>query len=177
MTPASPPGRRRSLSIAEVLCLFAIVAVGLGVRALYLQAARQTPGYVWEDPDGYMGQALKLADPVRGWTWTFDAVTYDIEGRRHALPPGYSVFLSVFALFPGFPLTAQIAQVLLSAVSICLVFALGRLDPHLGHGPARGRGLRAVGSDHLQRVVDVAGNRLSPADAAGLLPAGTGDRR
>ena len=46
----------------------------------------------------------------------------------------YSVFLSIFALFPGFPLTAQIAQVALSIASIVLVFALGRRL----HSPASG---------------------------------------
>lgn len=38
----------------------------------------------------------------------------------------YSVFLSVFALWPGFPLSAQVAQIGLAVVSIALVFALGR---------------------------------------------------
>ena len=38
----------------------------------------------------------------------------------------YSVFLSMFALCPGFPLSAQVAQVGLAVVSIALVFALGR---------------------------------------------------
>jgi hypothetical protein len=111
-----------------------ILAVGLALRLAYFVHARQTPGYAWEDPDGYMTQALKLAGHGTGWRWTFDAVTYDIEGRRHALPPGYSIFLSLFAVFPGFPLTAQIAQILLALVTITLVFELGRLV----HSPASG---------------------------------------
>ena len=72
-----------------------------------------------------MTQAIRLGGRD-GWAWTFDAVTYTINGQRHALPPMYSVFLSMFALWPGFPLSAQVAQVGLSVVSIALVFALGR---------------------------------------------------
>jgi hypothetical protein len=104
-----------------------VVYVGLAIRISYLEHARQTPGYTWEDPDGYMGQALKLAQYGAGWRWTFEAVTYDIEGRRHALPPGYSIFLSAFALGPGFPRSAQLAQILLAGVTMVLMFALGRL--------------------------------------------------
>ena len=72
-----------------------------------------------------MTQAIRLGGRD-GWAWTFDAVTYTINGQRHALPPMYSVFLSMFALWPGFPLSAQVAQVGLAVVSIALVFALGR---------------------------------------------------
>jgi 4-amino-4-deoxy-L-arabinose transferase-like glycosyltransferase len=103
-----------------------VLTIGMGIRLAYFTAAVSSPGYSWEDPDGYMVQAVNL---VRDgdWRWTFDAVTYDIEGRRHALPPGYSVFLSFFALFPGFPLTAQVAQVLLAGVAMLLIYDLGRL--------------------------------------------------
>jgi hypothetical protein len=110
----------------QLVCLGAILAIGFTIRLSYLVYARQTPGYTWEDPDGYARQARKLARPDAGWRWTFDAVTYDIAGRRHALPPAYSVFLSAFALWPGFPFTAQVGQVLLGVAAIALVFALGR---------------------------------------------------
>lgn len=102
-----------------------ILTVGLAVRIVYLVHALHSPGYVWEDPDGYARQAMRLAGPD-GWSWTFQAVTYLINGQRHALPPLYSVFLSVFALFPGFPVTALAAQVVLAAGANGVVFALGR---------------------------------------------------
>ena len=81
--------------------LVLIAAVGLAIRLTALYDALQSPGYTWEDPDRYMIQALRLAGDGH-WRWTFDAVTYAINGQRHALPPMYSVFLSIFALFPGF---------------------------------------------------------------------------
>jgi len=117
----APAGTTR----AQVGILLLILLFGLAVRLTALVGALHTPGYTWEDPDGYMAQAIRLAGPD-GWAWTFEAVTYIINGQRHALPPGYSVFLSLFALWPGFPLSAQVAQICLSVVSIALVFALGR---------------------------------------------------
>ena len=122
---ASAAGAPLGLTRAQIATLALIAAVGLAIRLTALYDALQSPGYRWEDPDGYMTQALRLAGDGR-WRWTFDAVTYAINNQRHALPPMYSVFLSIFALFPGFPLTAQIAQVVLSIASILLVFALGR---------------------------------------------------
>ena len=124
-TPPGAPARAQLVTRAHVVTLLAILAFGFAVRLIALVNALHTPGYTWEDPDGYMAQALKLAG-ADGWAWTFDAVTYTINGQHHALPPMYSVFLSLFALWPGFPLSAQVAQVLLAVVSIALVFALGR---------------------------------------------------
>ena len=118
---------------AHRAALIAIVAAGLALRLAYFAHAVHTPGYTWEDPDKYIAQAMRLAGPD-GWRWTYRAVTYTINGQRHALPPMYSVFLSLFVLFPGFPLTAQIAQIFLSAAAIWLVFALGRL----AHTPRAG---------------------------------------
>jgi hypothetical protein len=122
MLSRSEPVLRRS----HLVWLGLILAAGLALRAAYFEDARHTAGYAWEDPDQYVTKALTLVGPGGHWRWTFDAVTYDLEGRRHALPPGYSIFLSLFALFPGFPLTAQIAQILLAVASIALVFDLGR---------------------------------------------------
>jgi hypothetical protein len=119
LTPARP------LSRPQLALLLAIMAVGAALRALALVHAVRSPGYVWEDPDGYLAQGVRLAGPD-GWAWTFDAVTYTINGQHHALPPGYSIFLSLFALWPGFPLTAQIGQLVLAVLTIPLLFALGR---------------------------------------------------
>jgi 4-amino-4-deoxy-L-arabinose transferase-like glycosyltransferase len=73
-----------------------------------------------------MEDALELAGYGDGWHWTFEAVRHSVEGRHYALPPLYQVFLSVFALFPFFPLTAQFGQVVLATLAIALVFELGR---------------------------------------------------
>jgi 4-amino-4-deoxy-L-arabinose transferase-like glycosyltransferase len=125
-SPSSPLDRTRTaVTRRQIITLLLILTFGLGVRLTALVNALQTPGYAWQDPDGYMTQALRLAGRD-GWAWTFDAVTYTINGQHHALPPMYSVFLSMFALWPGFPLSAQVAQVCLAVVSIALVFALGR---------------------------------------------------
>lgn len=104
-----------------------ILTGALALRVSYFTAAIHTPGYVWQDPDGYVEQALRLSNKGQHWAWTFKAVTFGINGREHALPPGYPVFLSFFAMFPGFPRTAQVAQILLAVGSVALVFLLGRL--------------------------------------------------
>ena len=119
LSPTAAPISRR-----ELAALGAIVLVGLVLRLAYFLHAVHTAGFAWEDPDGYMAQAVRLVRHGR-WAWTFAATTYSINGQVHALPPGYSVFLSLFAMFPGFPLTAEIAQVLVAVLSIPLVFALG----------------------------------------------------
>ena len=125
LTSSLPDGARTGLTRRQIITLLAILIFGLGVRLTALVNALHSPGYSWQDPDGYMTQAIRLGGRD-GWAWTFDAVTYTINGQRHALPPMYSVFLSMFALWPGFPLSAQVAQVGLAVVSIALVFALGR---------------------------------------------------
>ena len=107
------------------VALGVIVALGLLLRTVYFFSAVHSDGFVWADPDGYIGQALRLVR--RGeWVWNFSAIVYTFNGHRYALPPGYFVFLSLFMLFPRFPLTAEVAQLLLGVISIPLVFALGR---------------------------------------------------
>jgi 4-amino-4-deoxy-L-arabinose transferase-like glycosyltransferase len=85
------------------------------------------PRFQWIDPDDYMGSALALAGGGEAWQWSFDAVRHSVEGQHFALPPLYPAFLSFFALFPAFPFSAQVAQILLGTVSIALTFELGRL--------------------------------------------------
>jgi 4-amino-4-deoxy-L-arabinose transferase-like glycosyltransferase len=113
--------------------LAAILCTAFAIRLWYLLTVTATPGFVWDDPDGYVEHGLTL---VRGgrWHWTFDAVQYSIAGRQHALPPLYAVFLSAFIAFPHFPLTARLAQILLAVVAVALVFALGRII----HSPRAG---------------------------------------
>jgi hypothetical protein len=129
-------------SRSDYLWLAAILLVAAALRVGYLFYAMHTPDYTWGDPDGYIGQAQRLTAGGE-WRWTFDAVTYQINGRRHALPPGFSVFLSFFLLFPGFPLSAQLAFIGLGLVSIALLFDLGRLV----HSPRAG--LLAAGGSAL----------------------------
>jgi hypothetical protein len=111
-----------------------IVMAGFAVRLAYLNHAVSTPGFAWDDPDGYMRQALRLANGGAGWRWTFEAVIYHYNYQDYVLPPLYTVFLSVFALFPNFPFSALVAQVVLNSLAILLVFELGRLI----HSPAAG---------------------------------------
>ena len=75
-----------------------------------------------------------LARGPGGWHWTFDAVRYQINGQVHALPPLYSVMLSLLALMPGLPRSALIVHVVLSTIAIGFVYGLGRLV----HSPAGG---------------------------------------
>jgi hypothetical protein len=84
------------------------------------------PGYRWVDPDSYERKARDLARGDDGWQWSFDAVRHTVDGRDYALPPLYPTFLSAFAVFPGFPRSAQVGQVLLSSLSIVLVFFMAR---------------------------------------------------
>jgi hypothetical protein len=109
------------------IALAFVIAIGFALRIAYLISVLRAPGFVWGDPDGYLDHALLLARGPHGWHWTFDAVKYEIKGQVHALPPLYTVFLSVIALFPGLPQTAQLAQVLVSTAAIFVMFQLGRL--------------------------------------------------
>ncbi len=109
-----------------VLCLSFIVLLGLSLRLAYLLHVTLDPGFTWVDPDHYMRKVLDLARGEDGWHWSFDAVRHSVEGRHYTLPPLYPFFLSLFALFPHYPLTAQIGQALLATLSILLLFDLGR---------------------------------------------------
>jgi 4-amino-4-deoxy-L-arabinose transferase-like glycosyltransferase len=113
------------MSSRHYFVLVLLVTLGAALRLTYLLSAVHSPGFVWQDPDRYIGQAMHLVR--RGeWHWTFNAVMYSFGGQRHALPPGYPIFLSWFLRFPGFPLTALVAQAVLATGSIGLVFSLGR---------------------------------------------------
>jgi hypothetical protein len=115
------------------LALAVILAAGFGIRLVYLLLAVRTPGFRWEDPDGYLEHALLLVR-AGGWHWTFDVAKYEVHGQVYALPALYSIFLSVIALFPGLPFSAQLAQIVLSTIAIALLFTLGRML----HSPATG---------------------------------------
>jgi hypothetical protein len=137
-------GRRHYLWLAVLLLVAGALRVG------YLHHAMHTPDYTWGDPDGYIEQARRLT-AGGGWRWTFDAVTYEIDQRRHALPPGFSVFLSFFLLFPGFPLSAQLAFIGLALLSIALLFDLGRLV----HSPRAGLIAAAASALAVHNIIGV----------------------
>jgi 4-amino-4-deoxy-L-arabinose transferase-like glycosyltransferase len=108
------------------LALAAILATGLTIRLAYLLSAVRRPGFRWDDPVGYLEHALLLARDD-GWHWTFDVAKYAVGGQVFALPPLYSIFLSVLALFPGLPLSALLAQIALSMMATALVYMVGRM--------------------------------------------------
>jgi len=126
------------------------MVLGLALRAGYLNYAIQTPEYTWEDPDGYIERARRLVRSGE-WRWTFDAATYRIVNRRHALPPGFSVVLSLFLQYPGFPLSAQIAFMLLGIASLALIFELGRLV----HSPRAGLIAAAASAVAVHNIIGV----------------------
>lgn len=125
MGEASAAGRRRS---GTGTWLGAILLLGLSLRLGYLLHAVSLPGYAWHDPDSYASKAVELANGSSGsgWEWSFDAVRHSVSGRDYLLPPLYPAFLSLFARFPGYPLSAQVGQIVLGTLAIGLVFLLGR---------------------------------------------------
>lgn len=111
----------------SVLTLALIVLFGFGVRMAYLLHATSQPRYEWVDPDHYLLKGARLAGDGSGWRWTFEAVRHSSYDQRfYVLPPAYPVFLSLFAMFPGYPFTAQVGQLLMSTATIVLLFFLGR---------------------------------------------------
>lgn len=109
------------------MTLALLVLLGFGARVGYLLHATSEPGYEWVDPDHYELKGRLLAQDGAGWRWSFDAVRHSSYDQRfYVLPPAYPVFLSLFALFPGYPFTAQVGQVILSSATVLLMFFLGR---------------------------------------------------
>jgi 4-amino-4-deoxy-L-arabinose transferase-like glycosyltransferase len=121
MTPSADGGSRRT-----ALWLGVLVSVGLALRVGYLVHATSQPGFHWDDPDSYMRHGQRLATGEGGWHFDFEAVEHRVEGGRYALPPLYPLFLSLFALFPGYPFNAQVAQAMIAGLSVALVFVLGK---------------------------------------------------
>ncbi len=121
MTSSPERTDRRTLVL-----LGAIVCFGLFLRLSYLAHATGRPGYRLDDPDSYLRQGERIALGASGWRFDFEVVEHAVEGRRYALPPLYPVFLSFFALLPGFPINALIGQVILAALGCLAVFLLGR---------------------------------------------------
>jgi hypothetical protein len=119
MTSSANGGSRR-------LWLGVVLAVGLGVRLAYVAYATSQPGFFWEDPDSYMRHGERLASGAEGWHFDFEAVEHHVEGGRYVLPPLYPVFLSLFALFPGYPVNAIVGQAFLATLVVVLLFLLGR---------------------------------------------------
>ena len=115
------------MSKRTVGTLALIVLLGFSVRIAYLLQVTSQPRYQWVDPDHYKLKGRVLAQDGQGWRWTFDAVQHASYGQRsYVLPPAYPVFSSLFALFPGYPFTAQVGQVFMSTATIALLFFLGR---------------------------------------------------
>lgn len=118
--PAADRDRRRAL-----IALVALVLIGVALRLIALYDVRVLERFAWSDPDQYLSQAHAL---TRGgsWHWTFDAVRYSWGRRLWVLPPGYPVFLSLFALWPStFPGAAAIAQVVVGAFAAVPMYFLG----------------------------------------------------
>ena len=115
------------MSRPSVLTLALIVLLGFSVRIAYLLHATSQPRYEWVDPDHYKLKGRILARDGEGWRWTFDAVRHSSYDQRfYVLPPAYPVFLSLFALFPGYPFSAQVGQIFMSTATVALLFFLGR---------------------------------------------------
>ena len=108
------------------IVLGAILAGALLLRLLYIVQATGRPGFRIDDPDSYLRKGEAIALGASGWRFDFDVVEHAVEGRRYALPPLYPVFLSLFALLPGFPLNALVGQALLAGLGCFCVFLLGR---------------------------------------------------
>lgn len=114
------PARRTLVLLGVILC------AGVLLRLLYIAHTTTQPGFHFDDPDSYLRQGERIA--LGGWKWRFDfdMVEHAVEGRRYALPPLYPVFLSLFALLPGFPVNVLVGQAALAALGCLSVFRLGR---------------------------------------------------
>jgi Dolichyl-phosphate-mannose-protein mannosyltransferase len=121
---------QRPVAIAVTAVL---IALAFGLRLGYLNLVRAEPGFGFSDPDHYVANGARLASPERGWQWTFEAVHYR-WGRSYTLPPLYPAFLSAFARFPGYPLSAAIGQIVLNSLTVGLVVLLGARLHSVGAG-------------------------------------------
>jgi len=111
--------------MATAAILVLILAAGWGIRYAFIANAATAPGFAWNDPDGYTRQARALVGEDGRWRWSWDAVYYTWGGRTWVLPPGYPVFLSLFALDrPAFPGNAGYAHPVLGAVLGAALFWL-----------------------------------------------------
>jgi hypothetical protein len=119
-SPPEGPSRKTLVLLAIVLGL------ALLLRLLYIAHATSRPGFRLDDPDSYLRQGERIALGPSGWRFEFDVVEHAVEGRRYALPPLYPVFLSFFALLPGFPLNVLVAQAVLAGLGCLCAFLLGR---------------------------------------------------
>jgi 4-amino-4-deoxy-L-arabinose transferase-like glycosyltransferase len=114
------PSPRTLVLLGVILC------VGLLLRLLYLAHATARPGYHLDDPDSYLREGERIALDDSAWRFDFEVVEHAVEGRRYALPPLYPVFLSLFALLPGFPVNVLVGQAMLAALGCLCAFHLGR---------------------------------------------------
>jgi len=116
--------RRSSLVTAILLAL--ILAGAWGARYAYLSHAEGSPGFSWDDPDGYTRQARALVDEQGHWRWSWAGVHYEWNNRTWVLPPGYPVMLSWFARdAAAFPRNAGYFHPVLGTVLCALLFWLG----------------------------------------------------
>jgi hypothetical protein len=112
--------------MATAALLFFILVAALGIRYALLANGEATPGFAWNDPDGYTRQARTLVGEDGHWRWSWDAVYYTWGGRTWVLPPGYPVFLSWFALDrTAVPGNAGHVHPILGAVLGAALFWLG----------------------------------------------------
>jgi 4-amino-4-deoxy-L-arabinose transferase-like glycosyltransferase len=121
MTSSSEKPSRRTLGLLGV-----ILATALLLRLLYIAHATGRPGFRIDDPDSYLQKGETIARSESGWRFDFGVVEHAVEGRRYALPPLYPVFLSLFALLPGFPVNALLGQAVLAALGCLCAFVMGR---------------------------------------------------
>lgn len=120
-----PVTDRRSSLVTAIL--LALILVGAwGGRYAYLSRAEQTPGFIWDDPDGYTRQARALVDEQGHWRWSWESVRYKWNNRSWVLPPGYPVMLSWFARdAEAFPRNAGFFHPVLGAALCALMFWVG----------------------------------------------------
>jgi hypothetical protein len=116
----------RTSSIVTGILLVLILAGAWGLRYGYLSYAETTPGFAWDDPDGYTRQARALVGEDGRWRWSWEGVHYTWNNRMWVLPPGYPAMLSFFARdAAAFPRNAGRFHTILGTVLCGLLFWLG----------------------------------------------------